>query len=255
MPAERPTVLGLPVDVVDMPEAVDRMAALVEARRRGERTRPALVVTLNPEMVMRARRELDLFAIVAAADLVVPDGIGLVRALRRRGYGSACRVSGIDLVLAYLPVAQARGHRIALCGGAPGVAHAAGRELRRLAPGLEIVATDSGDPGPDLAARLAKAGAEVVLAAYGAGPQERFLARYLGDIGAAVGMGVGGTLDVLSGRIPRAPETWRRLGLEWLWRLVRQPWRLRRQRVLPVFWWLERREAAARRRSQRANAA
>jgi N-acetylglucosaminyldiphosphoundecaprenol N-acetyl-beta-D-mannosaminyltransferase len=85
----------------------------------------------------------------------------------------------------------------------------------------------------------------MVLAAFGAGRQELFLDRYLGPIGAASGIGVGGTLDFLAGRVRRAPAAIRRIGLEWAWRLAIQPWRVRRQSVLPVFWWLERREAAA----------
>jgi N-acetylglucosaminyldiphosphoundecaprenol N-acetyl-beta-D-mannosaminyltransferase len=85
----------------------------------------------------------------------------------------------------------------------------------------------------------------MVLAAFGGGRQELFLDRYLGPIGAAAGIGVGGSLDFHAGRVRRAPAAVRRLGLEWAWRLAIQPWRLRRQSVLPVYWWLERREAAA----------
>ena len=88
-------------------------------------------------------------------------------------------------------------------------------------------------------------GVVVFLAAFGAGRQERFLDEHLGEIGAAAGIGVGGVLDFLAGRVRRAPAVVRSLGLEWAWRLMLQPWRLRRQAVLPVYWWLERREAAS----------
>ena len=240
----RITVLGCPVDVVDMATAVERMVALVEQGRRDPSGPPRLVVTLNPEMVMRARREADLAAIVASAALVIPDGIGLVRAVRRRGHRGANRVTGVDLVTAYVARAAELGHRVALAGGAPGVAEAAARALTERAAGLCVVATDPGDPGPEVAGRLAAERPDVILAAYGAGPQERFLAAHLAATGAAVGVGVGGSFDFLSGRVRRAPAAVRRLQLEWLWRLVRQPWRLRRQLVLPRFWLLARRELA-----------
>jgi N-acetylglucosaminyldiphosphoundecaprenol N-acetyl-beta-D-mannosaminyltransferase len=112
-------------------------------------------------------------------------------------------------------------------------------------PGLQIVAVSDGRPGKATAAALEASKPDLVLAAFGGGRQELFLDRYLGPIGAAAGIGVGGSLDYLAGRVRRAPAAVRRLGLEWAWRLAIQPWRLRRQSVLPVYWWLERREAAA----------
>jgi N-acetylglucosaminyldiphosphoundecaprenol N-acetyl-beta-D-mannosaminyltransferase len=108
-----------------------------------------------------------------------------------------------------------------------------------------VVAADAGDPGAETAERLRAAAPDAVFAAYGAGRQESFLAAHLAAIGAGVGMGVGGALDFLSGRVRRAPGLVRRAGLEWAWRLVRQPWRLRRQTALPLFWWLDRREVGA----------
>jgi N-acetylglucosaminyldiphosphoundecaprenol N-acetyl-beta-D-mannosaminyltransferase len=108
---------------------------------------------------------------------------------------------------------------------------------------LRVVAASAGAPDALTASRLAEAKPEIVLAAFGAGRQEQFLERQLGVIGAAVGIGVGGSLDFLAGKVRRAPASVRRLGLEWAWRLAIQPWRVRRQAVLPVFWWLERREA------------
>jgi N-acetylglucosaminyldiphosphoundecaprenol N-acetyl-beta-D-mannosaminyltransferase len=207
-----------------------------------------VVVTLNPEMVMRFRRDPSFRAVVEAAALLVPDGIGIVRALRRRGHRGAVRVGGADLLEAYLPLAAAGGHRLALAGGAPGVAAAAARNLAARQPKLTVVAADGGRPDAALAGRLQEARPEMVWAAFGAGAQEEFLARYLGQIGAAAGIGVGGSLDYLAGRVRRAPSLMRDAGLEWAWRLVRQPWRLRRQAVLPLYWWLERREAGQQRR-------
>ena len=232
-------MLGVPVDVVNMSTAVARLAELVD---RGPEQGGAMVVTLNPEILMRARREPDLAGWIGGAALIIPDGIGLVRVLRRRGL-AAERVTGVDLVEAYAPLAAARRHRLALCGAAPGVAAGAAATLTARFEGLQVVASDSGDPVAATAERLRTARPDVVLAAYGARLQERFLAEHLAATGAAVGIGVGGTLDFLSGRIRRAPAPLRRAGLEWAWRLLRQPWRWQRQSVLPVFWWLARRES------------
>jgi N-acetylglucosaminyldiphosphoundecaprenol N-acetyl-beta-D-mannosaminyltransferase len=246
--------LGCPVDVLDMSAAVRALVGLIEVGRLARPGRPAVVVTLNPEMVMRARRDPRFRDILEGAALLVPDGIGLVRALRRRGHAEATRVGGTDLLLAYLPEAVRLGHRVALAGAAPGVAQLAAARLARSHPGLQVVAADAGDPDAALAGRLREARPDVVLAAFGAGRQERFLNEALPGIGATVGIGVGGSLDYFAGRVRRAPEPVRRAGLEWSWRLVRQPWRIRRQLVLPGYWWLERREASRLRKQLHAAA-
>jgi N-acetylglucosaminyldiphosphoundecaprenol N-acetyl-beta-D-mannosaminyltransferase len=236
----RARVLGCPVDVVDMDAAVGRLADLIDAH---DASGGAVVVTLNPEMVMRARREPDFARILESAALVVPDGVGLVRALRRRGFPQAVRVGGVDLVDAYTPQALERGERIALVGGAGDVAARAADQLRSRHPGLDVVA-DGGDPDSATAARVAEHSPQLLCVAYGAGRQERFLRDHLRTIGAAAGIGVGGTLDYLAGTARRAPRVVRSAGFEWLWRLALEPRRWRRQLVLPQFWWLERREVA-----------
>jgi N-acetylglucosaminyldiphosphoundecaprenol N-acetyl-beta-D-mannosaminyltransferase len=228
-----------------MAMAVQTLVEIVERRRSDETSHPAVVITLNPEILMMARRNQAFSSLLESAALVVPDGIGLVRALRRRGHPEAKRVGGVDLIDAYLPEAERHAHRIALVGGAPGVAGEARDRMVEAHPELQIVTVSDGSPGTATALEVEQARPEMVLAAFGAGRQELFLDRYLGPIGAAAGIGVGGALDFLAGRVRRAPAPVRRLGLEWAWRLVTQPWRLRRQSVLPVYWWLERREAAA----------
>jgi N-acetylglucosaminyldiphosphoundecaprenol N-acetyl-beta-D-mannosaminyltransferase len=241
----RARVLGCPVDIVDMATAVYTLVEIVERRRTDPTAHPAVVITLNPEMVMMARRSPAFSSVLESAALVVPDGIGLVRALRRRGHSEVERVGGADLIGAYLPQAERHAHRIALVGGAPGVAGAARDRMVEAHPRLQVVAVSDGPPERATALDVEQSHPEMVLAAFGAGRQELFLDRYLGPIGAATGIGVGGALDFLAGRVRRAPAAVRRLGLEWAWRLAVQPWRLRRQSVLPVYWWLERREAAA----------
>ena len=245
----RARVLGCPVDIVDTTEAVRRLVELVERHRADRSARPAVVVTLNPEMVMLARRDMEFGALLEDASLLVPDGIGIVRALHRRGHPEVGRVGGVDLITAYLPEAERRGHRIALVGGAPGVARAARGRMLVAHPGLQVVAAIGANPEASTAVRLHDSHPDMVFAAFGAGRQERFLDGHLGEIGAAAGIGVGGALDFLAGKVRRAPAIVQKVGMEWAWRLATQPWRLRRQVVLPIYWWLERREAAAGPRS------
>jgi N-acetylglucosaminyldiphosphoundecaprenol N-acetyl-beta-D-mannosaminyltransferase len=239
----RARILGAPVDVVDLPVAVDRLVRLIDEHRSGGGGFPAIIVTLNPEMVMLARRNPEFAHVLDGAALLVPDGIGVVRALRRRGHAQQARVGGVELLDAYLPVAGRRGHRIALAGGGPGVAARAATTLQRRYSGLRVVAAEGGAPDAQLAQRLRAAAPDVVCAAFGHGRQELFLRDHLSEIGAAAGIGVGGWLDYVAGSVRRAPEAVQRAGLEWAWRLGVQPWRVRRQLVLPVFWLRERREA------------
>jgi len=233
---ERVRVLGCPVDILDLTAAAGRLADLADTPSGP----PGIVITLNPEMVMRARRDSEFARIVENSALNVPDGIGLVRAAKRRGT-NAQRVTGVDLVEKYLDVAVSRKHRVALVGGTPGVAEVAAKRYRTTHAGLDVVAV-GGDPDAGTAKRVAQLHPDVVLAAYGPGKQEIFLAQYLPTMGARVGVGVGGTFDFVAGRIKRAPRLVRKAGMEWAWRLARQPWRWRRQLDLPKFWFLERRE-------------
>ena len=244
MDGERTRVLGCPVDAVDMDFAVSRILAAVDDDRAGRpSTTNGVVVTLNPEILMQARGRKQLLSVLDNAYLIIPDGAGLVTALRRRGFERQQRVTGIDLISAYLPQAEKLGHRVAFVGAAPGIAERAAEIVRRQFPALHLIA-DSGDPNADTVNRLKEAHAEVVLAAYGGGRQEIFLSEYLTEMGAAIGIGVGGTLDYLARAVKRAPKVVRDVNLEWAWRLGMQPWRIKRQMVLPKFWWLERREAA-----------
>ncbi|MGZ6352044.1 MAG: WecB/TagA/CpsF family glycosyltransferase [Ktedonobacterales bacterium] len=247
---ERVMVLGLPVEVVDMGGAVERIVCWVEAGRReveqgqplasgdGGRT-TCQVVTLNPEMVMAARHDAELREAILRADLVVADGAGVVWAARLGGAALRGRVTGVDLLDACAQVAAERGYRLFLLGAAEGVARQAAERLEARYPGLRVTGTFAGSPAAaeqgDICARIREAGADIVFVAYGAPAQELWIARTRGDLGAAVAIGVGGAFDFVAGRVPRAPSWMRHLGLEWLYRLWREPWRWRRMLALPRF--------------------
>lgn len=199
---------------------------------------PRYTVAINPEKIMRAQREPDLRPVLEEAGLKIPDGIGVVLASRLRGGPVRKRVTGIDLALRLCAEAARRGWPIYLLGAAPGVAEEAGAELLRRFPDLRIVGTGDGYfRGRDLeiAERVRTSGARILLLALGSPAQEYWMQAYLAKTGCRVGLGVGGTFDVLAGRTERAPRAMRMMGLEWFYRLIREPSRYRRMAVLPVF--------------------
>ena len=176
---------------------------------------------------------------------MVPDGIGVVRALRRRGHPEVERVGGADLIAAYLPKAERHAHRIALVGGAPGVAGAARDRMVEAHPGLQVVAVSEVHRGRRQRSSSRPRSPRWFWPRSAPAVRSCSWTATSARSGLPSGIGVGGALDFLAGRVRRAPAAVRRIGLEWAWRLAIQPWRLRRQSVLPVYWWLERREAAA----------
>ncbi|MDE2573107.1 MAG: WecB/TagA/CpsF family glycosyltransferase [bacterium] len=229
-------ILGCRVDGVDLAAALARAAQFV---REGG---PHRIVTLGTEMIVHARGDARYRAVVNGADLCVPDTIGVVFAARLQGMPLHGRVAGVDLLERLCSQAAGEGWSVYLLGAAPGVAEAAGAALAARHPGLRIAGARDGYFGEHEAQQVAAAihasGARILLAALGFPKQEYFLARWLAASGAAVGVGVGGSFDVIAGRLPRAPEGFRRLGLEWLYRLLREPSRWRRQLALPLFVWL-----------------
>jgi N-acetylglucosaminyldiphosphoundecaprenol N-acetyl-beta-D-mannosaminyltransferase len=226
-------VLGVRVDAVDVDSALDRIEEMLAAGGHH------LVATVNPEFIMRARRDPEFRQVLDSASLCLPDGWGVTWAARRQGNPLPGRVTGIDLIPPLAARAARLGWRIYLLGAGPGVAVAAAARLRRDFSGLQITGCHAGEAGPEgdeESLRLIEAaGADIVLVAYGAPRQELWIARNLARLPAAVGIGVGGAFDFLAGRVRRAPGWMRRLGLEWLFRLLVQPWRARRMAALPRF--------------------
>jgi len=215
-----------------MPATLDRIEQLVGGGGSH------LVATVNPEFIMRARRDPEFARVLESADLCLADGTGVVWAARRQGCSLAAPVTGTDLVPPLAALCAKRGFRLFLLGADPGVADDLAARLRVEHPELAVAAhAGSPDPSADEATlSLIRAHrAQLVLVAFGAPKQELWIDRLKDRAGGAVGIGVGGAFDYLTGRVPRAPMWMRRAGLEWLFRLVRQPWRVRRMAVLPVY--------------------
>jgi N-acetylglucosaminyldiphosphoundecaprenol N-acetyl-beta-D-mannosaminyltransferase len=232
-------VLGVRVDAVTAAETLALVADWVDEARRCSVPHTRQIVTLNPEMVMAARADPDLRDLINHADLVLPDGTGVVWAAWLRGWRDVRRITGVDTLVALAELAAARGWHLFFLGAAPGVAESAAERLRERWPGLTLAGTHVGKPdraGDEQAVELICAGkTDILCVAYGSPAQERWIARNRDRLGGVVALGVGGALDFLAGRVPRAPRWMRRSGLEWAYRLWRQPWRWRRMRALPRF--------------------
>lgn len=229
-------LLGARVDGIRLEQAVERVAGFVKSRQ------PCWVITLNPELLYRAQNEGDLLDLINRADLVTADGVGIVWACRLAGRPVPERVTGIDLMLRLTARAAQEGWRIFLLGGAPGVAGEAAAGLARRYPGLMVAGTYHGyfssEEEPLVLAQVQQARADLLFVALGAPKQERWIARNLAAVGNAAAMGVGGSFDVVAGRVRRAPLWLQRLQLEWVFRLFKEPARWRRMLVLPLFVWL-----------------
>jgi N-acetylglucosaminyldiphosphoundecaprenol N-acetyl-beta-D-mannosaminyltransferase len=244
-------ILGVRVDDVTYAEA---LALLLDAI---DRRQSRAVATPNPEIVMLAYRDRGFRAVLNRCALNIPDGIGLLLAARLAGDRLREHVQGTDLVAMLAAAATTRQtrQRWFLLGGMGDVARRAAGVLAREYPGLDVVGAIPGSPlpGDDDAVRAAihaVGPVDVILVAYGAPRQERWLDRNLAALEIPVGIGVGGVFNYLSGDARRAPWRLRRLHLEWLHRLVTQPWRWRRQLQLPIFVALSASDALARRRQR-----
>ena len=197
------------------------------------------MVTINPEFTIAARNDRRFYQVLRKADLAVADGIGIVWAARLLGDRLPERVGGIDLVERLAERAARDGYGIFFLGAAPGVAEEAAAALRGRYPRLRVAGTFAGSPScgekPAIRAMISAAHPEILLVAFGAPAQDLWIAENQAAVGVPVAIGVGGAFDFLAGRIRRAPRWIQRIGLEWLYRLARQPSRWRRMTALPRF--------------------
>ena len=226
----RAEILGVNVDRLTMAETVERISQAVKGRSR------IRVVTANPEVIYAAGRNAELKKLINSADIVTADGVGVVWAARRLGVPVAERVTGIDLLCALFPVAQAGKWRIFFLGGKPGVAEEAALRVCRDYGEITWAARHgyfSPEEERSVIAQIEGFQPDILLAGLGSPRQEYWLEEHSGL--ATVCIGVGGSFDVLAGMVLRAPENMRALHLEWLYRLWQEPRRWKRQIVLPVY--------------------
>ena len=208
----------------------------------GRRVIPGVGIAINPEKIVRARDDADLRATLDKATIRFADGIGVVWALRRRGV-RAVRLAGVDRWYRLMQEAARSGRDVFLLGGEPGVVDEVSSRLRAALPGIQIVGSSHGfidmEAEGDIARALLASSPEVVAVAMGSPRQEKVIARLRTVYPDAFYLGVGGTFDVYAGRVKRAPVWMQRSGLEWLYRLLKQPSRAGRQKNLIRFVGLE----------------
>jgi N-acetylglucosaminyldiphosphoundecaprenol N-acetyl-beta-D-mannosaminyltransferase len=229
-------VLGVRIDDVNTAEMLDALARFVDQGGAHQ------ISTVNTEFLVAAQRDPEFAAVLQHTDLNLPDSVGVLWAARWLGQPLRERVTGSDGIYHVAALCAQRGFRLYLLGAAPGVAERVAHWLSERCPGLVICGAESGSYAPEnehiLAARVRAARTDVLLVAYPSVPQEKWIARNLAETGAAVGMGVGAAFDFVAGVQRRAPRWMQRLGLEWLYRLFREPRRWRRMLALPRAAWL-----------------
>ncbi|MDA8018974.1 MAG: WecB/TagA/CpsF family glycosyltransferase [Thermoanaerobaculia bacterium] len=229
------SLFGVEIDDRTMSETVTELIEAAEAKRN---LRAAFV---NPDCLNKAFQDDNYLTALHSADRVYADGIGLRIAASWHGHSLSDNVNGTDLFPRLCQEASRRGLSLYLLGARPGIAAAAAKAMRRANPSLQIAGTHHGyfrgEQSEDVCRQVSASGADLVLVAMGAPRQEIWLQRHHRSLGAPVVLGVGGLFDFYSGRIPRAPQAWRDLGLEWLFRLWREPSRLWKRYLIgnPLF--------------------
>ena len=224
-------VLGVSFDDLTMDEAVEIALGFMQDRRA------CYACTPNPEIVMAAKGDAALRAALSGAELVLADGVGITKAAAMLGTPLKSRVPGIDFASNVISRLAERGGSVYLLGAKPLVAEAAAEKLSQTYPGIVIAGTNDGyftDDAPVIE-KINAASPDFLMVCLGSPKQELWMSANAGRLSCGLMAGLGGSLDVLAGNVQRAPETWRRLGLEWLYRVIKEPKRLGRVMKLPAF--------------------
>lgn len=198
-------------------------------KRLENKTGKFYIVTPNPEILVFASASKAYQSLLNGASVSLPDGIGVLIAGKMQKKQIKARITGVDFMLELCREASKQGFTIGLLGGRGGVAERTSECLAQKHPGLRIVFTGEEFPigfVPHI---------DILFVAYGAPMQEEWIAKNLPNIKVTLAMGVGGAFDYVSGKVSRAPKLVRSIGMEWAYRLARQPWRIKRQMALPVF--------------------
>ena len=228
----RTRILGVGFDDTDLEETSEKAMELIAERRA------AFIVTPNPEIVMICGKNERIRAAVNGADIVLPDGIGIMLGARILGAPLKQRLPGIDFAETLIGRVSSKGEcKLFLLGAKPGVAELAAARLEGRYEGLRTVGIFDGYFSDDskIKEKISETEPDIILVCLGSPKQELWMSENTGKFSAGVMIGLGGSLDVYSGNVKRAPPVWRRLGLEWLYRLLREPRRIKRAVLLPVY--------------------
>ncbi len=234
-------IFNVRIDNLSFKEAVRN----IEDYLRGDRLRT--IYTPNPEIIMKAREDEKLRTIIEEADMSTADGIGVIYASRIGKKPLAERVTGYDMSMEMLKIANREGYSLYLLGGQEGVSSAARANIERDYPNIKLVGDHNGffkgshlglDDHPEemaIVEEINRMKPDIIFVGLGFPRQELFINHNKDRIKGKVIIGNGGVMDILAGKAERAPEAWQKLGLEWLYRLIKDPRRIRRQLILPKF--------------------
>lgn len=226
-------ILGVAFDKLTRTDALKQVMAYLETDENH------IVATPNPEIIMAAHEDDELNTILSQADLVLADGIGVIIGSKILKKTLTERVEGCDLVTNVLASIADQHHTAYFLGAKPGIAEEAKMNMMNTYPGLKIVGTHDGyfDAQEEkvIVEELIQLKPDIILVGFGSPRQEQFMYRYKNTLNTKVMVGVGGSLDILAGHLKRAPKLYRKLGMEWLYRLFLEPSRIKRMSVIPIF--------------------
>lgn len=226
-------VLGVMIDNVTIDSATDSIMEMLKEKNNHA------VYTPNSEIIYTAYKDKEFCSLLNTADLLTPDGIGVVYASKILRRPIAERAGGYDIACKLTERIAETGDRLFLFGGKPGIAETAKEKLNEQYPFLNIVGTRNGYFKPeetdDIISEINQSNADIVFVCLGAPMQEKWIFQNRDKLNCRVMMGIGGSLDVFAGVTERAPEKWQKLGLEWLYRLKKEPKRFKRMLALPKF--------------------
>ncbi|NIK79363.1 N-acetylglucosaminyldiphosphoundecaprenol N-acetyl-beta-D-mannosaminyltransferase [Paenibacillus castaneae] len=227
------SIYGIPFSKMSMDETVNYLTEAIEKRQQTH------VITANPIMIMSAVEDANYSAMIKQADLIVPDGAGVVWAAKHVGHPVAERVTGFDLLHRLLAQGESRKWKAYLLGTSQEVIEAAAEKLQLQYPQVRIVGYRNGFFGPEQDEEVVEAimhvAPDMLFVARGADTQEPWIVKFKQRLGVPLIMGVGGSFDVVSGKLKRAPMIYQKLRMEWFYRLLQEPKRYKRMLVLPKF--------------------
>jgi len=226
------TVLGIDFVNKHFGQVVEDLIARIDSKQK------SFIVTANPEIVMYAHEHPDYKKIIQSADMVVPDGYGIILASKILGTPIIERVAGYDLTIRLLELGNKKKLKIYLLGGREETNQKAVGNIHSSYPDIQIVGRHHGFfdwEKSNVTAEIKAANPDVVFVALGFPRQEQWIAKHLDQFSHGLFMGVGGSIDVLAGEVQRAPRIWQKLNLEWFYRLISQPSRWRRMLAIPRF--------------------
>lgn len=227
------TIFGVPISKLSFKDTIRWLTEAVESRK------PHQIITANPIMIMAALENPEYLNMMKRAELIIPDGAGVVWAANYVGNPVAERVPGIEVMHELVRIAAERGWKVFLLGASTEIIRAAASKLEEEHPNVQLVGVRDGyfnsEQEREVIAQIRAAEPDLLFVGRSADKQEPWIDRYKSELNVPVIMGVGGSFDVLSGKLKRAPKLFRDLHLEWFYRLLQEPWRYKRMLVLPKF--------------------